>query len=35
MDLHCIILLASALINVVPVTAMFGIGWVLGIPFRR
>jgi uncharacterized protein len=35
MDLHCVILLAAALIDVVPVIAMFGIGWVLGIPFRR
>jgi hypothetical protein len=35
MDLYCVILLASALIDVVPVIAMFGIGWVVGIPFRR
>jgi hypothetical protein len=35
MDLHCVILLASALIDAVPVIAMFGIGCVFGISFRR
>lgn len=35
MDLHCVIVLACALVNAVPVLAMFGLGWLVGIPFRR